>query len=244
MMIDWAATLGRKAPASVGARREGEAALLVFEALGAATDWRVGKAVRSAREGGGAVAAGIGEGNVPFFGMIYPVSLVLWWVTPLEHLIYQRQTVIQASDKSRRWGGKFGGLSSGCERVEVGRERSPQAGHDEIGTAVPNCGERMIDNDSVGGFHDYEISIRSEYGREGILDIFRERTVVLKEIFIIQVSAGETKGLDDRVVRPNDPPRKGTMRCNWRFEIPLREGSHEVVEQRRLSMLEREVGFV
>ena len=239
-MIDWAATLGRKAPASVGA-------------LAGIRGFRSGDRL----EGGeGRTVSKRGrwscsrwnwrrwKGNVPVFGMIYPVSLVLWWVTPLEHLIYQRQTVIQASDKSRRWGGKFGGLSSGCERVEVGRERSPQAGHDEIGTAVPNCGERMIDNDSVGGFHDYEISIRSEYGREGILDIFRERTVVLKEIFIIQVSAGETKGLDDRVVRPNDPPRKGTMRCNWRFEIPLREGSHEVVEQRRLSMLEREVGFV
>ena len=59
MAIAEADTRGRKVPASVGDRSEGEAALLVLKALGAATDCRVGKAVRSVRGGGGAAGAGI-----------------------------------------------------------------------------------------------------------------------------------------------------------------------------------------
>ena len=56
-------TRGRKAPASVDERSDGEAALLVLKALGAATDWRMGKAARSVRRGGGAAGVGIGDGG-------------------------------------------------------------------------------------------------------------------------------------------------------------------------------------
>ena len=41
--------------------------------------------------------------------------------------------------------------------MEVGCERSPQAWHDKVGTAMPNGSKCMIDNDPVGGFHHNEI---------------------------------------------------------------------------------------
>ena len=60
--MEAAATRGRKAPASVEARSE-EAALLVLRAFGAAAAWSVGKAVLSPGGGGGGAGTGRGEGG-------------------------------------------------------------------------------------------------------------------------------------------------------------------------------------
>ena len=80
-------TRGRKAPAAVDELNDGEAALLVLRALGAATDWRVGKAVRSVRLSCWSWDRSRWEVDVPFFGVGFPISLVGRWMPALKHFI-------------------------------------------------------------------------------------------------------------------------------------------------------------
>ena len=94
---------------------------------------------------------------------------------------------------------------------------------------MPDGSKSMIDNDPVFGFDHDEVVEGEHYSREGLPDVSGQRPMVLEEILIIKALAGESKGFDDGVIRPDNSPREGAMRGDRRLQIPLREGSHEVV---------------
>ncbi len=89
--------------------------------------------------------------------------------------------------------------------------------------------EGMEYNDPVRSLYNYEISPLSKYRRECLRDISRKCPWVLEKILIIQGLTGKTKRLNDGVVGPDDPPRERAVGGDWGFKVPLREGSHEVV---------------
>ena len=128
---------------------------------------------------------------MPFLGMGFPVRPISGWLPALEHFICQPEFVLQTAHELGWRSRKFGRVSASCEIVEVGCERSPQAWHDKVGTAMPDGSKSMIDNDPVGGFHHNEIVEGKHYRREGFLDVSWQRPRVLKEILIIKALAGE-----------------------------------------------------